>query len=149
MLLVGFNFYAKLFWFQRPPVLIFTSTIFNFYEHQLTRGDLTLIVLAKGADCWGNYFCSQCHFCGPVTTGKITFEDGNRWGKLQLVSRSGVDGRGRPVGRSFRMGRVYKWNWTMYSRVSHLQFFLISLLFQAGIYARHTKEQETYRFHMF
>ena len=27
--------------------------------------------------------------------------------------------------------------------------FLISLLFQAGIYARHTKEQETYRFHMF
>ena len=34
-------------------------------------------------------------------------------------------------------------------RVSHLQFFLISLLFQAGIYARHTKEQETYRFHMF
>ena len=26
-------------------------------------------------------------------------------------------------------------------RVSHLQFFLISLLFQAGIYARHTKEQ--------
>ena len=37
----------------------------------------------------------------------------------------------------------------MDSRVSHLQFFLISLLFQAGIYARHTKEQETYRFHMF
>ena len=35
------------------------------------------------------------------------------------------------------------------TRVSHLQFFLISLLFQAGIYARHTKEQETYRFHMF
>ena len=34
-------------------------------------------------------------------------------------------------------------------RVSHLQFFLISLLFQAGIYARHTKEQETYRFLMF
>ena len=34
-------------------------------------------------------------------------------------------------------------------RVTHLQFFLISLLFQAGIYARHTKEQETYRFHMF
>ena len=27
-------------------------------------------------------------------------------------------------------------------RVSHLQIFLISLLFQAGIYARHTKEQE-------
>ena len=27
-------------------------------------------------------------------------------------------------------------------RVSHLQFFFISLLFQAGIYARHTKEQE-------
>ena len=27
-------------------------------------------------------------------------------------------------------------------RESHLQFFLISLLFQAGIYARHTKEQE-------
>ena len=33
--------------------------------------------------------------------------------------------------------------------MSHLQFFLISLLFQAGIYARHTKEQEKYRFHMF
>ena len=31
---------------------------------------------------------------------------------------------------------------TLYNRVSHLQFFLISLLFQAGIYARHTKEQE-------
>ena len=30
----------------------------------------------------------------------------------------------------------------MIIRVSHLQFFLISLLFQAGIYARHTKEQE-------
>ena len=30
-------------------------------------------------------------------------------------------------------------------RVSHLQFFWISLLFQAGIYARHTKEQEKYR----
>ena len=27
-------------------------------------------------------------------------------------------------------------------------FFQITLL-QAGIYARHTKEQETYRFHMF
>ena len=27
-------------------------------------------------------------------------------------------------------------------RVCHLQFFLISLLFQAGIYLRHTKEQE-------
>ena len=33
--------------------------------------------------------------------------------------------------------------------MSHLQFFLISLLFQTGIYARHTKEQEKYRFHMF
>ena len=37
----------------------------------------------------------------------------------------------------------------MIIRVSHLQFFLISLLFQAGIYARHTKEQEKYRSHMF
>ena len=35
------------------------------------------------------------------------------------------------------------------SRVSHLQFFLISLLFQAGIYVRHTKEQEKYRSFMF
>ena len=35
------------------------------------------------------------------------------------------------------------------NRVSHLQFFLISLLFQAGIYARHTKEQEKYRSYMF
>ena len=33
-------------------------------------------------------------------------------------------------------------NCNMVNRVSHLQFFLISLLFQAGIYARHTKEQE-------
>ena len=52
-----------------------------------------------------------------------------------------------PVGRTwpflnFSLSQLYK-------RVSHLQFFLISLLFQAGIYARHTKEQETYRFHMF
>ena len=31
---------------------------------------------------------------------------------------------------------------TLFTRVSHLQFYLISLLFQAGIYARHTKEQE-------
>ena len=34
------------------------------------------------------------------------------------------------------------------SRVCHLQFFLISLLFQAGIYPRHTKEQEKYRSYM-
>ena len=33
-------------------------------------------------------------------------------------------------------------------RVCHLQFFLISLLFQAGIYPRHTKEQEKYRSYM-
>ena len=31
---------------------------------------------------------------------------------------------------------------TLRSRVCHLQFFLISLYFQAGIYPRHTKEQE-------
>ena len=37
----------------------------------------------------------------------------------------------------------------MHSRVSHLQFFWIFILFQAGIYARHTKEQEKYRSHMF
>ena len=37
----------------------------------------------------------------------------------------------------------------MYIRVCHLQFFLISLLFQAGIYPRHTKEQEKYRSYMF
>ena len=37
----------------------------------------------------------------------------------------------------------------IYSRVSHLQFFLISLLFQAGIYSGHTKEQEKYRSYMF
>ena len=37
----------------------------------------------------------------------------------------------------------------MCTRVSHLQFCLISLLFQAGIYARHTKEQEKYRSYMF
>ena len=36
----------------------------------------------------------------------------------------------------------------MYNRVCHLQFFLISLLFQAGIYPRHTKEQEKYRSYM-
>ena len=36
----------------------------------------------------------------------------------------------------------------MISRVCHLQFFLISLLFQAGIYPRHTKEQEKYRSYM-
>ena len=34
------------------------------------------------------------------------------------------------------------------TRVCHLQFFLISLLFQAGIYPRHTKEQEKYRSYM-
>ena len=33
----------------------------------------------------------------------------------------------------------------MYSRVSHLQFFWIFILFQAGMNARHTKEQEKYR----
>ena len=36
----------------------------------------------------------------------------------------------------------------MYIRVSHLQFFWIFILFQAGIYARHTKEQEKYGSHM-
>ena len=33
----------------------------------------------------------------------------------------------------------------MYIRVSHLQFFWIFILFQAGMNARHTKEQEKYR----
>ena len=37
----------------------------------------------------------------------------------------------------------------IYSRVSHLQFFGIFILFQAGICARHTKEQEKYRSYMF
>ena len=36
----------------------------------------------------------------------------------------------------------------LFIRVCHLQFFLISLLFQAGIYPRHTKEQEKYRSYM-
>ena len=31
------------------------------------------------------------------------------------------------------------------SRVSHLHFFWIFILFQAGMNARHTKEQEKYR----
>ena len=33
----------------------------------------------------------------------------------------------------------------IYIRVSHLQFFWIFVLFQAGMNARHTKEQEKYR----
>ena len=37
----------------------------------------------------------------------------------------------------------------IFNRVCHLQFFLISLLFQAGIYPRHIKEQEKYRSYMF
>ena len=41
------------------------------------------------------------------------------------------------------------WQTVIDIRVSHLQFFLISLLFQAGIYARHTKEQEKYKSYMF
>ena len=44
---------------------------------------------------------------------------------------------------------VYSFWFEMVTRVSHLQFFLISLLFQAGIYPRHTKEQENYRSYMF
>ena len=39
--------------------------------------------------------------------------------------------------------------YVMSTRVSHLQFFWIFILFQAGIYVRHTKEQEKYRSHMF
>ena len=33
----------------------------------------------------------------------------------------------------------------MWNRVSHLHFFWIFILFQAGMNARHTKEQEKYR----
>ena len=48
-----------------------------------------------------------------------------------------------------RRSRLCMYLATMYTRVSDLQFFLISLLFQAGIYARHTKEQEKYSSYMF